>query len=83
MFVAAIADLYLKIKTSVSGCFISYPKFRTKTALEKKELNQSQFGLTICLFHCVRLFDRLYVLHVVNYRNSSPTKNTFSSYFVR
>jgi hypothetical protein len=41
MFVAAIADLYLKIKTSVIGCFISYPKFRTKTALEKKELNQS------------------------------------------
>jgi hypothetical protein len=36
MFVAAIADLYLKIKTSVIGCFISYPKFRTKTALEKR-----------------------------------------------
>jgi hypothetical protein len=37
MFVAAIADLYLKIKTSVIGCFISYPKFRTKTALGKKK----------------------------------------------
>jgi hypothetical protein len=76
--VAAIIDLYLKPRSLV---VLYLTQFLEQKRLWEKEFKQSQFGLTICLFHCVRLFDRLYVLHVVNYRNSSPTKNTFSSYF--